>query len=488
MKKKVFLTLIVIALCRVLHASPMAAVSGITGNTQRASALSLVLEQHIVEILKKNSFSTIDPEIVHRELVKFSCIEEKCVLQFAENAEINLLISGTVTDREKFIIIKLEAFGINIPFNKRIINKYEIKIPMDVKINSREFSFISEEHAAQFLAATLNNFLYPVVIKSSADSFVLSDNLKISGVFKFYSKDKINSFKESGETEISEGRLTVIRGKISGDNFILIPFKNKSKEIDEFYRAQKRKAVFRETSLYDTLFLFAVTPIASASMPFSSPYLGYYINSDWAGLGLWALNAPPYIYMELRGFLNSPERLKRKKENISRDDRAMNYFAWYMLCSGGMPLFIDSYTSDYIHRLSYFTGNNELLGNSATAAMFSLTSNGAGLFYRGERFWGYFYFHLNNILLYMTLREFSAPEYYNGASGTYTKGNTDRNRAITYCSIFALSKTVELIHSVTSRENISSGEIIDQYVIPGPLFTLDEKGNPVYGINVTLKF
>lgn len=489
MKKKVFLTIIIFTICRVLNASPMAAVSGISGNTQRASTLSLILEQHVLQILKKNGFSTIDPLIVNRELTRFNCVEEKCILNFAENADVDLLITGTVSDRTKFIVIKLEAFGINVPFNKRIINKYEIKIPMDVKINTREYSLLSEEHAARFLAGTLNSFVYPALIIASDEKFILADDLKTNGRFKFYSKNKDNSIIENGESDITDGRLDNIRGDFQrGDNFIFISFKNKSKEIQEYYTNQKRKIIFKETSLYDTLFLFSVIPVASASMPFSSPFLGYYMNNDWTGLGLWILNAPPYMYMELNGFLNSPSRLKDKKHNISRDNRAMNYFAWYMLVSGGMPLFIDSYTANYIYNLSYFTGNNELLGNSATAAMLSLTSNGSGLFYRGERFWGYFYFHLNNVLLYMTMREFSAPEYYNDSTGTYTKGHVNRNRGIMYGSLFALSKTVEIIHSVICRENLSSGEVLDQYVIPSPLFSLDQKGNPVYGINITLKF
>ncbi len=489
MKKKIFLTILIFSISRVLNASPMAAVSGISGNTQRATALSLLLEQHTLDILKKNGFSTIDPKIVNRELTKFNCVEEKCILTFAGDAGIDLIIRGSVFDGRGYIVIRLEAYGINTPFNKRVINRYEIKIPMDVNINSKEFSFLCEEHSARFLSETLGVFIYPALIRAADEKFVLPDDIKVSGHFKLYSRDKNNPVKENGEAEVTDGTVRIIRGDLQrGDNFILIPYKDKSREIKEHYTRQKRKTVFREASLYDTLFLFAVTPFASASMPFSSPFLGHYMNNDWAGLGLWMINAPPYIYMEAKGFIDSPSRLKEKHKNISRDDRAMNYFAWYMLVSGGMPLFIDSYTSNYLYKLSYFTGSNELLGNTATAAMLSLTSNGSGLFYRGERFWGYFYFHLNNMLLYMTLREFSHPEYYSESTGRYTKGHTDRKKEIAYCSLFALSKSVEVVHSILCREDISSGELIDQYVIPGPLFSFDDNGKPFYGIGITLRF
>ena len=489
MKNKIFLIIIFLTLGRFLYAAPVAGVSGITGNSERASTLALILEQHILEILKKNSFSTIDPAIINRELIKFNCVEEKCILKFAENADIDLIVTGTITDRKKFIVIRLEAYGINIPFNKRIINKYEIKIPMNVSINSREFSLISEEHAAEFLQRTLNVFLYPVMTKVSGEKIILADDLQISGKFSVYTKEKYNVIKETGEAAITGGTLTMTRGDArAGESFILVPYKDKSKEIRSYYSTRKREIVFEKTSLYDTLFVLAVIPVASASMPLASPFLGYYMNNDWSGLGLWMLNAPPYMYMEARGFLNSPDNLKKRNENISRDDRAMNYFAWYMLASGGMPLFIDSYAGNYLHQASYFTGNTSLLGNSVTAAMLSLTSNGAGLFYRGDRYWGYFYFHLNNILLYMTMREFSAPEYYHESTDSYTKGKTNRDRGIVLGSLFVLSKTVEVIHSIIGKENLSSGEIIDDSIIPEPLFTIDQKGDPVFGVSVTLKF
>jgi len=489
MKNKIFLIIIFLNLYGLLSSAPLAGVSGISSNTERSATLALVLEKHILEILKKNSFSIIEPEIISRELTKFNCTEEKCILKFSEDADIDLILSGTVTDNKKFIMIKLEAYGIKIPYNKRVINKYEVKIPMDVSINSREFSLISEEHAAEFISRTLNKFQTPVIIKKIENKYILSDDMKISGKFRIYSTDSNGIIKDQGEVNIAEGIISTADLNIpDNEYFILLPFKDQSRDIAEFYKTRKNEIVFGKTSFYDTLFILAVIPAASASMPLSSPMLGYYMNEDWAGLGLWMLNAPPYLYLEARGFLNTPENLKKNHKDISRDDRAINYFAWYMLVAGGMPLFIDSYNYNYLHQASYFTGNNQLLGNTTTAALLSLTSNGAGLFYRGSREWGYFYFHLNNILLYMTMREFSTPEYYDEASNSYKKGSSNKNRGITYASIFAFSKSIEIIHSIFTKENISSGEVTDDYVIPAPLFTLDERGNPTFGVSLTLKF
>ncbi len=492
MKNKFLIIIILLSvssISRLLSASPVAGVSGISGNTERASAIAIVLEQHILAIMKQNNLSPIPPEIINRELNKFNCTEEKCVLDFAENADIDIIISGTVVDKKNQIIIKLQSFGINIPFNKRVINKYEVKLPMDVNIAAREFSLISEEHAARFISKTLSIFQLPVTISKAGEFYSLDYDLNVSGKFPVYSSGNNHQIKETGKAEIVDKKLTEIQGEIiPGKSFILLPFSDKSSAIDLYYTTRKRELVFLKKSFYDTLFLVAVTPFASATMPVSAPLLGYFANDDWTGLGLWMVNAPPYLYMEARGFISSPDRLKEKNRDISRDDKAMHYFAWYMLAAGGMPLYIDAYTGQYLHQASYFTGNNDLLGNSATAALLSLTSNGTGHFYRGDRFWGYFYFHLNNMLLYMTMREFSAPEYYNEVSGTYSKGNRNTEKGIAYCSVFAISKTIEIIHAAMSKEDLTSGEVNDEYIIPSPLFTLDDKGDPVYGISLTYKF
>lgn len=488
MKNKLLLTFLIIALSGVAYSSPIAGVSGISGNSDRGSGLSIILEQHLLAILKNNGFNTVQPEMINRELNKFSCTEEKCILDFAVNADIDLIISGTVTDRKKYITIKLQAFGTGFPFNRRIVYSYEVRLPMDVSIGSREFSLICEEHAARFITGTLKRYLYPENVSLKDGSYSLPPELKISGKFLIYTPAD-GRVQTTGEAEISDSAVKSISGQVTpGKSFILLPFKDKGDVLEAYYTARKREIIFPVSSWYDTLTMAAIIPFASATMPFTSPFIGYMGNNDWTGLGLWMLNTPPYLYMEARGFINSPDKLKENNKDIRRDDRAMNYFAWYMLCAGGMPLFMDAYAGSYLHEASYFTGRTDYLGNRATAGMLSLTSNGAGHFYRGERFWGYFYFHLNNILLYMTMREYSRPEYYNEATGGYDKGKINKNRAIAYSSVLALSKTIEFIHAVTGRENLSSGEVTDEYIIPEPLFTLDRQGDPVFGLSLTLRF
>ena len=185
---------------------------------------------------------------------------------------------------------------------------------MNVNINIREFSLISEEHAAGFLQKTLNVFLFPVNIIKYRNTLILADSLKINGKFNIYMKDQSGSILECGKADITEGILSVTNGNPEGDIFIFISFKDKSNEMHQYYSTRKRELVFEKTSFYDTLFILAITPFASASMPVSSPFLGYYMNNDWGGLGLWMMNAPPYLYMEARGLINSPSKLKSRNE------------------------------------------------------------------------------------------------------------------------------------------------------------------------------
>ncbi len=488
MKKTISAVIILFALSGHIYAAPVAAVSGINGSSERSVLIAGLLEHHLLEITKKYGFSIIQPEVINRELKKFNCLEEKCILGFASDAGIDLLFTGGIADTKDNLSIKLSAYGTGFPFNGRVIYSRRINLPLDIPINTREFSLICEEQAAGFIASVLKTFQHRVKVKSSGGKFILDSETVVSGKFRVYSTQKSGAVKDSGDVEIEANVLGSYAEQFPGSGFILVPYREKSAEIEKYYHQRKREIVFGKNSLYDTLFLFSAIPFASSTMPLSSPVLGYYMNDDWSGLGLWMINISPYLYIEAAGFLNSPKRLKEQKKDISRNESTMNMFAWYMLAAGGMPLFIDSYSHNYLHHASYFSEKNLMLGNTATAAMLSLTSNGAGHFYRGDRFWGYFYFHLNNSLLFMTLREFTADQRYNETTGSYTKGKTDKSRRNLFVSLFALSKALETIHATLSDDKISSGEITDEYILPSPFFTLDTEGNPVLGASMTLKF
>lgn len=490
MKKILILTAILLVTGINLQAKPVAGITSISWNTPRGRTISSLIEQHTVSILKEwAQFDTIDPGIINRELSKFSCFDERCVTAFARNAGISLVINGNIQDRDTYLNITLRAYGVNRVFNGKLIYSYSVKIPLDTPVGSREFSLICEEHSARFIAAALESFMQDIEVKRSAGSYVAATELKLSGRYTLYHKNSSGKIEEKGEITLSDNRATDSGDKtLPDDSFIILSYKNESGRIKKYYSDRKREILFHDKSIKDTLYLALLTPFASASMPVASPFLGYYMNSDWPGLGLWMANATPYIYMEARGLYNSPSRLKDKKEDISKDDRAMYRFGWYMVAAGGLPLFIDSYASTYLRQASYYSGDTRLLGNNTTAAYLSLISNGGGMFYKGHRGWGYFYFHLNNILLYTTLREFSRPEVYIRETDSYRKKDADTGNAKRLCAVLAVSKLIETVHTLVCTEYIDNGNITEEYIIPEPFFSIDESNSPVYGLSASYRF
>lgn len=490
MKKSFILTALLIITWSNLQAKPVAGVTSISWNTSRAMTLATITEKHTLTILKeKAEFDTIDPGIINRELAKFSCFDERCIIPFARNAKINLIINGNIQDRDTYLHLTLKAYAVNALQNGTLIQSYSVKIPMDAPAGTREFSLICEEHAAEFISGILASFIQDIPIKQSGESYIADTDIKVNGNYTLYRKDSTGKPAETGKVTLKENRITEnSTGKPAADSFIILSYKDKSAGLKNYYKKRKREIVFNKTQIKDTLYVALLTPFASASMPLASPFLGYYMNNDWTGLGLWMVNAAPYLYMEARGLYNSPSRLKDNKEDISKDDRAMYYFGWYMAAAGGLPLFIDSYANSYLYKASYYSQDTRLLGSNITAVYLSIVSNGGGMFYKGRRGWGYFYFHLNNILLYTALREFSRPEKYNRETDTYVKKKADTGTAKKLCGVLAVSKLIETVHTLITTEDLNNGIVTEEFILPEPFISFDETDSPVYGLTVSCRF
>ena len=484
--KKLFPLILLILTVKAAYSAPLAAVSYISYNSQRAHALSVLFEQHHIEILKKNGFETINQGQISREIEKNSCFEESCLLRFAWNAEIDLMISGSVEDRGDYISVTLKSYGTAPPYNSRLILSKTFIIPAASNLTAREFSLICEENSALFIASTLRSFVSRSFI-TQKDNVYKADGA-VTGRFNLYFSGSEGNVVQAGECSVKDGIVEPLDVDIPAGAFILIDYFSTAQNIEEYYADRKREIVFQKANIYDTLFIILTTPVASATMPFAAPLFGYYTFGDWSGMGLWALNAWPYMYIEAKGFIDSPENLKKEKRDITRDDRAANYFAWYMALAGGMSLFMDAYAHQYLKDASLFIGQQRFLGSNLTAGYLALVCNGGGQFYKGHRGWGYFYFHINNALLYMTLREASRPEHYDETSGRYIRGKRNTDRALVYGTALAVSKIVEITHTLLTGTDLESAETVDEYIIPGPLFTLDSSGSPVYGLCLTLRY
>ncbi len=115
---------------------------------------------------------------------------------------------------------------------------------------------------------------------------------------------------------------------------------------------------------------------------------------------------------------------------------------------------IDAFAHNSLFLASGFQGIQPYVGHNQSAVYLSLISGGGGFFYKGRRLEGYSYFHLNNILLYMTIKEFTSAK---GASKSEHK-----KKAYAYLGGFGLLKAIEITHVLLIKENIRNGTLLEE--------------------------
>ncbi|MGL4370511.1 MAG: hypothetical protein ACRCUT_12690 [Spirochaetota bacterium] len=212
------------------------------------------------------------------------------------------------------------------------------------------------------------------------------------------------------------------------------------------------------------------------------------MNSDYAGMALWAVNYAPWAYISYRGYQQGfPSADKEKaKDPVSSRQRADHYFFWYSMCAGNVPLFVDTAARPALARAASFTGKESYLGNSATAVLLSLAGGGGGMFYRGYREWGYFYYQLNNIFVYCTLRSFLGDKRLEN-DGSYSAVKKDRTKGYIFLSSLCAVKAAEIIHVLASRDKIFA-ETADSYSLTFLPYARAGETDTSYGLAVNYAF
>jgi hypothetical protein len=330
----------------------------------------------------------------------------------------------------------------------------------------------------------LNKYKHSVLLNKKANNLYLPKSISsYKEYYKLYAAQTINRkylWKYVGKVKKSDNYLKYSNLEKNKKYYIFISYENQAKSL-------KVELVFGEKSCVDTLSIMLVTPVISGVMPLAAP-VGYYINRDYTGLSLWAVNSSPYFYITYRGVTNPIYKLRDDNENISRKNKADFYFAYYQMLFGGISLFADATSKYALKNSETYSGLNSFMGNSYTAVYLSFISGGAGHFYRGSRAWGYFYYHLSNSLLYSTIYCFNSDETYNSSTGSYEEESVDKKRAFTLLGIYSALKIVEIIHVLLTDENISVGtEYVSQYYFAPTFYsTNDNKNN--YGVMCTFTF
>jgi hypothetical protein len=500
MKKFFYIVSFIVMAFQPLYASdPLIGVTGISGDSPRAINLSGMVESHLFNIINATGlFEQVNHTLLRDELRKFNCVEDSCILRFARTAKLSVLIRGDIEDRGDTVVLTLYSLGIEVPYYGSVIYRYRVAIPISgLELSAREYSYILEEHAGHFISGMIHKCRFPISVKREGNRLVVDYKDKLNGLFTLYrfgseisDSPGIRTYRRIGETEVSDSVIiegTSAPNPTEGD-FLLISFESKARFLEDFYYGRKREIVFEAPGFGDTLYTLLFTVPASVTMPVVAPIIGYYQYSDFTGLSLWAVNVFPYLYIEYDGLTNRPQELRDEKKTISRRSTTHYYFGLYMLLFGGMSLFVDAFANRYLYLSSNYQYPQPLMGNSLTAAYLSLISGGGGHFYRGYRTWGYLYFHINNLLLYSTIRALVPEERYNRVTGAYEKGNVNKERAYALLGVLGFVKMVEVIHVLLIKDNIRNGTLLEEEYALQPLLHMDEERRMSLGLQYCYKF
>ncbi len=473
-------------------ARPLAAFTGISAATPRAVPFALNTGTHIGSILDSAGiYELVNAESLKEQLNKFACTDEKCVLRFSENAGISLVISGSLEDMGETMLLRLTAYSTDFPYNGRAVYTRSAELKTPPGLTTYQSAGICEENAALFIAGLFRKLRTQAEIY--VDGTLSSSGPPVpDGTYRYFIKapdaiSGLTGFSPAGNIEIAGGRVHLdYLSILKPGGFIFISHDSRADRIENFYYGRKHEMVFSRPTIERTAAGMLLAPVGSALMPIAAPLFGHYEYKDWTGLALWAANASPYLYLEADGFINRPSKLKDRGEDISLHRAAAYRFAWYMLLAGGTSLFVDAFAHQSLQNASVFGPPQSYTGSSFMAGYLSLVSGGGGHFYRGSRSWGYFYFHLNNILVYAALRDFSAPEKL--VDGQYVRGSTNKDRGYKIAAVYGAVKIVEIVHAVLSKDRIASAENIQEDFTVLPYLSFSEDSSPFYGLSLTKRF
>ncbi len=483
----------------VFAARPIAAVSGIEAKSPRGAQVAGMLAGRLAAALRSSgAFDQIDWALLADQLSRYGCDTEACLLRFARSAGISLLLRGRVQDGGDALAIEIEAYGIDAPYFGRMLYRYRAEIVQGTAVfAARELSLVCEEHAVRAVSGTLSGFRLPVrlAVDGAGMPHVPGDARAGAGEYELFrparnigEDDAVLPAGPAGRVRIDEnGRAAGIGSAVplAGD-YILVSFRDEAARMAGLHRSRKEETVFQNPGFSDALLAAIFSLPASASMPIMAP-LGYYHYGDFEGLALWAVNAAPWLYLEASGLLRRPKELRSDKRDVPRTAAARYNFGLYMLCAGGLPLFVDAFAHQYLHDASLYQGAQPVVGGNPTAVFLSMVSGGGGHFYKGHRMWGYLYFHLNNVLVYSALREYSSAQRYDAPTDSYRKTRGDPERLRIYLGALGVVKIIEVAHVLSVGNSISAGRVLEERFSIAPELLFDE-GDVAPGLRMTYRF
>jgi len=479
---------------------PIIGVAGVEGGGAMGSQLAGLMTGHLNRIVGVSGvFDQVNPALLRDQLARFDCLEASCMIRFARTAKISVIALGAVDDNGGSVTVELAAYGIDAPYFGKVIYRYRAMIPTTGRRpTGQQLSYFTEEHAGIFVAELVRRYRIPAAVMRDGSRAAVRFPERVDGSYDLYRFDEVPATDGGARPFRKVGTVTVensaiVRARPEGadpadGDFILATHAEKARFLSEFNDGRKRELVLEKTGVADTLWTALFTVPASATMPLAAPILGYYRHGDFEGLALWALNVAPYLYVEVDGLMNPPEKYRADRRDVSNRTLTHHYFGWYFMLVGGMSLFVDAFSHHYLDEASKFRGPQPLMGNGGTAAYLALICGGGGHFYRGHRAWGYFYFHLDNIMLYMAIRELVGEERYNPETQSYERGAVNTGTGYALLGAFGVIKIIELVHALLIKDNLRSGTVVEEEFAIEPLFMIDRERRMQAGVMCTFRY
>lgn len=473
--------------------APLAGFAVIGANSPRSLVLAPLLEQSIVRVIDTTAiFKPVNPSLLREELLKYGCTDEGCLIRFARDAGLSVMIRADFDDQSDYCILTFTAYGLDLPYQNRIACRTVTRIPLHGRYTADEYSRMMDEQAGIFFSRFLYGFQAPVYNSGSAGEKAIWSR-PVSGWFDVYrlredpAAASPRSFVKIGRVRLSAG-VAEGEAKIQRGDFVLVRYVEAARLLESLTYGKKREMVFRPSSLSETVYAALLAGPASAVMPLAAPIAGYYRSNDWGGAALWFFNTAPYLYLEISGLADYFSNYYKKKRTIPADARGRFVFGWYFMCAGGVSLMVDSLAYGMIQKAADYQGVQPFLGNPVTAGFLALIAGGAGHFYRGLRLWGYLYFHTDNMLLYFTIREFTPAKRFNIFTQRFETARIVKPRAYSLLAAALAVKAGEVIHAVLARDTIMGGTTIEQGFSVEPVCFTDETAGQVWGIQAAWRF
>gem|GEM_PF-2838265 len=429
-----------------VYAEPLIGCTLIETNSGRTSALKEMFISSIGRFCETfRGGDLVNSNLLDDQIRRFGCTDERCLLSFMRDAKIDILISGSIQEKDNSIVFNIIARSYNNPFHGKPICTRTSVVQVSSKAAVRELGYIAQEEAALLLADVYSEYVKLLPVKKS-DNGTSSVNEDISGNFDFYivtaKGDDGELTQKSGSVKIEHGILNSA-AKINETCYIGKTYKKESEEVKTYIYGRKKEIVTETKTLEHSLFAIPLVPFLSISSPITIP-VGYYSNADYAGLSIAVINSAPWWYTSFNGLNRNFWNLRHARSELKKHDDGKYLFALYTLSFGSSGYVIDMMARESLSKARRYEERVPYICNDYTAVTLSIVAPGGGMFYRGNRLCGSIYYQMDNLLAYLTIKSFAEKKHRKSAS---------------YMTALVSVKIIEAIHAGLSGDPIMSGDI-----------------------------